>query len=488
VTVKKKSKSSDPKGARKKAGDAKKGHGRMLSRDQQREILALGLLVLALFILLALTPTAFLGARGESWFPSGNFMGPVGGGLGAVLVYYLGTAALSFPILLALTGLRSGDWLSTPWTLRLVVLSFGLLFLVPPGLHVMEPGSGAAGALGAWLGSPLLGGLGAFGSLFLLSALILLLIVATIGWNPLRPLGRGAVQGAGLVGKGAIRAGLGFSGWLQERAERRKAQRAEAESRAMESAASASSFSFSAGEEGTVDPGRGMDEVPNGSGDDPFREQIPEERLAEILEGLTACVVLTYVERFPYRLEARMPAAIPVHLRGNAVDSVRLAVTERGLTVIEDELRAKRQVILKRIKKRMSALGEGKDGDALWNAVEAGYRQVLSSESSLGVPRRVIDRVTAAIIRCRKELKVLRDRVAELEEQAAAATQSAALKRLRDEKAQTEQVIAAKEKERYGAVLAALIAVHNGPRDAELRTEALKLGTAGNPEWITTAD
>ena len=282
--MKKKKKSG---GDRKRTGKAGKGRRRMLSRDQQRELLALGLLVLALFVFLALTPTTFLGARSDAWFPSGNFMGAVGGGLSALLIYYLGVASLLIPVLLALFGLRSGDWLSLQWTLRLVVLSLGLLLFFPPGLHVLEPGSGAAGALGAWLGSPLLGGLGAFGSLFLLSALILLLIIGTLGWNPLRPLGRGAVQGAGMVGmagKGALRAGLGFSGWLQERAEKRKAQRAEAE--AMKAPADAGSFSFSDVDEHGVDSDVPVEEIPDGSGDDPFREQIPEEDEGGEVDGV----------------------------------------------------------------------------------------------------------------------------------------------------------------------------------------------------------
>jgi S-DNA-T family DNA segregation ATPase FtsK/SpoIIIE len=246
----------------------------MLSRDQQREIMAIGLLALALFVLLALIPTDLLGVRGESWFPSGNFMGPVGGGLRALLVYYLGISSLFFPILLALGGLRSGEWLPPPWTLRLVVLSVGLLFLLPPAFQAVEPGSALAGALGSWLGSPLFAGLGAFGSILLLSALVLLLVVATLGWNPLRPLGRGAVQGAGMVGKGALRAGLGFSGWLQERAEERRAMKAaEAEAKDMEASAQDGSFSFS----GVEEEGSILDELPDGSGDDPFREQVPVE-------------------------------------------------------------------------------------------------------------------------------------------------------------------------------------------------------------------
>jgi len=88
-------------------------------------------------------------------------------------------------------------------------------------------------------------------------------------WNPLRPLGRGAVQGAGFLGKGALRAGVGFAGWLQERAERRKAEKAEAESRAMESPAEAESFSFSGN-------GEEAEGAFSEAGDDPFRERIPD--------------------------------------------------------------------------------------------------------------------------------------------------------------------------------------------------------------------
>ena len=251
-------------------GKSKKGKRSILSLDQQREVLAVGLWALAAFVLLALIPTTFLGSRGPLWFPSGNFMGVVGGGLQAVFFYFLGLSALVIPLLLTLGGLRSGDWISPQWAWRLVVLSVGLLLLFPPALHAMGPDSELAGALGGWLGRPLVAGLGAFGSLFLLSALTLLLVVATLGWNPLRPVGKGAVQGAGFLGKEALRAGVGFAGWLQERAERRRAEKGEAEALAMESPAEAESFSFDG------DPELEVEAFP-GAEDDPFREQEPRE-------------------------------------------------------------------------------------------------------------------------------------------------------------------------------------------------------------------
>jgi S-DNA-T family DNA segregation ATPase FtsK/SpoIIIE len=251
----------------------------MLSKDQQREVMALGLLALSLFVLLALAPTGLLGGRGQLWFPSGNFMGEVGAALQAVLFYLLGLASVLIPILLGLAGLRSGDWLSPPWTLRLVVLSLGLILLLPPAFHALDPGSVLAGALGGFLGTPLEEGLGAFGSLFLLSALTLLLLVATLGWNPLRPLGRSAVHGAGFLGKEAVRAGLGFAGWLQERAERKRAEKTHAEERGMKAPAETEGFTLAGMEEESAADASAR------AGEGVFREQIPEGESAPGREG-----------------------------------------------------------------------------------------------------------------------------------------------------------------------------------------------------------
>jgi S-DNA-T family DNA segregation ATPase FtsK/SpoIIIE len=229
---------SRPKGKRK--GKNKK---RILGPDQQREILALGLMAVALFLFLVLVPISLLGELGESWFPSGNVMGAIGAAIQAVLHYLLGLAALFIPALLTIGGLRLGGWLSPNWSLRLAILLGGLLFLLPPGLSVLLQGSSAAGVLGSWLGNFLVAGLGGFGALFLLSALTPLLLVGTLGWNPLLPVGRGAVQGAGLLGKGAQRAGRGMQGWVKEGAERRKA-RALAQRETMEAPEESDFFSF----------------------------------------------------------------------------------------------------------------------------------------------------------------------------------------------------------------------------------------------------
>ncbi len=248
---------SGPKGKRKKKG--KKG---ILSQERQEEILAVGLLAVAFFLFLVLVPTFFLGEVGESWFPSGNVMGAVGAAIQAVLHFSFGLASLFIPALLTIGGLHLGGWLSQNWSLRLAILLGGLFLVLPPGLHVLLPASSAAGGLGSWLGNFLVAGLGGFGSLFLLVALTLLLLVGTLGWNPLLPVGRGAVQGASLLGKGAQRAGTGVRGWLKDQMERRKA-RALAQGGGMEAPEESDLFSF-------------IDDDVEGEVEIPSEEAVPE--------------------------------------------------------------------------------------------------------------------------------------------------------------------------------------------------------------------
>ena len=265
---------------KKRKGRAKKG---LLSQDQVEEILALGVLAVALFLFLVLLPTSWLGEVGESWFPSGNIMGAVGAAVQAVLYYSFGLAALLVPALLTVGGLRLGWWVAPNWGLRIALLLGGLLLLLPAGLHVLASDSPAAGVLGAWVGGGIMAGLGGFGAIFLIGSLTLLLLVGTLGWNPLLPVGRGAVQGAGLLGKGAQKAGTDLRGWLKVRAERRKAE-AVAEAGTMEAPEDSDLFSFieemeEGGEEDLMDvadpepyaepDGRGQEESEEGGLPDP---------------------------------------------------------------------------------------------------------------------------------------------------------------------------------------------------------------------------
>ena len=175
----------------------------MLSREQQRDILAVGLLALALFLLLALLPVSLLGERGAEWFPSGNALGVVGGVLDASLTAFLGAAAFLVPPLIGVAGLRFGEWIEHGRAVRLGVLGVGLLVLVPVGIWVVTASDLYAGWLGAQMGVPLVEWVGVLGSLILCGALLAALSVGTLGWNPLRTLVHGVAAGGGLAGRSA---------------------------------------------------------------------------------------------------------------------------------------------------------------------------------------------------------------------------------------------------------------------------------------------
>ena len=167
--------------------------------------MAAGLLALALFFGAALIPVSILGPRGAAWFPSGNMMGLVGGTTERGLTGLLGGSAFFVPILLLVSGLRACDWLSPGWTVRLSVLSLGLMLILPVGLQVTAQGPEMAGAWGGLVGPPLNTALGFLGAVLLLSLLLVVLSVGTLGWNPLRSLAYGMAQGSGVMARGASR-------------------------------------------------------------------------------------------------------------------------------------------------------------------------------------------------------------------------------------------------------------------------------------------
>ena len=168
----------------------------MLTREQQRDIAAAGLLALALFCLAALIPVTVFGPRLAGLFPSGNIMGLVGAATKGGLSGLLGSSAFFVPVLVFLSGLRAGEWLSTGWTARLMVLTAGLTLILPVALQVAGQGVETAGAWGAFAGPPLAAALGLFGVALLLGLLIVVLCVGALGWNPLRSLARGIARAA----------------------------------------------------------------------------------------------------------------------------------------------------------------------------------------------------------------------------------------------------------------------------------------------------
>ena len=175
----------------------------MVSTEQRREIVAVGLLAVALFVLLSLLPVSLLGERGLEWFPSGNMIGIVGATIRTLLIELLGVSAGLVPLVLTLIGLHAGAWVSRDQMLRLGLLSGGLLLLGPVTVAVVSPSPPLAGWLGTTLGAPLVGLLGGFGAALVCGFGLVALSVATIGWNPLRSLGSGVRVGGDVAGRTA---------------------------------------------------------------------------------------------------------------------------------------------------------------------------------------------------------------------------------------------------------------------------------------------
>ena len=171
-----------------RARKARAGQGAFLSRGQRSDILALALLFLALFVLLALVPISMLGARGEAWFPSGNAIGPVGAGIQELAVAGLGVAALALPALLTLGGLLAGGWVARRTCTRGALMASGLALIASCAALLLESEAGA-GWLGSTIGGGLRGAIGWLGTALLLLAGLVGLMVATLDWNPLRWLG-----------------------------------------------------------------------------------------------------------------------------------------------------------------------------------------------------------------------------------------------------------------------------------------------------------
>ncbi len=220
----------------------------MFSREQQQEMLALGLLALALFMLLSFVPVSVLGARGAEWFPSGNTMGTVGATLKALLGAFLGYASYLVPLLVILGGLWAGGWLSVQRSVRLFALAMGLLILLPIGAWVVWADAQAAGWFGWWAGVPLVQLLGWLGTLLLDVFALIALSVATLGWNPVRSVGRGVAAGGDLAGRG-FRA---VSAKRRERAEARALAAAERTAEEPDILEELAEYEAAAAESGTV--------------------------------------------------------------------------------------------------------------------------------------------------------------------------------------------------------------------------------------------
>ena len=167
----------------------------MLSEEQRRELLGVGLLALTVLLGLSLVPLSLFGEGAATAFPRGNLMG----GLGALFSRW-GFRALGagLPLVVAVPALAGAGcfgWLERETAMRWGALALGLALLVPTGaaligmeardpwLDAVPPGAGWAGMA---LGVPLSAALGPIGAMIVLAFLFIALSVGTIGWNPAR--------------------------------------------------------------------------------------------------------------------------------------------------------------------------------------------------------------------------------------------------------------------------------------------------------------
>lgn len=191
--------------SKRRRGRSGKGKARsgLLTREQQRDLLGVGLVALALFVAAALTPVEWLGEGAAGRFSSGNVVGAIGVFLRRLAVGAFGVGAPVFPLLLLVGGLRALEWVSRAWALRIAALALGLLVLAPTFIAILRPGSTWAGSLGAALGNALREGVGVIGGLLLVGVVFTGLCVLVLRWNPLRSLGTGVVKGSELAVRGA---------------------------------------------------------------------------------------------------------------------------------------------------------------------------------------------------------------------------------------------------------------------------------------------
>lgn len=173
----------------------------MLGEQQRHEALGVGLIALGLLAGLAILSPLLTGGEG-------NLIGPAGAFLhGAGRVAFGGVAALvAAPLILC--GIGFLGLLDRRRTIRWTFFSVGILALIPSVIWLLAvddvAGGEAAGWVGRTLGASLGTGFGSVGALLIVAALLLVLVVLTLGLSPLR-----AASGGGRWAKRGLTLGAG---------------------------------------------------------------------------------------------------------------------------------------------------------------------------------------------------------------------------------------------------------------------------------------
>ena len=162
----------------------------MLNEKKRRELFGLSLLALGVFTLLSLVPISII-PNGTNVFASGNIMGVLGRLFASAAYGLFGIGALSIPIIFALSGSASFDWVKRELATHWIALVVGLALLAPAIVALFTRGIGpalfnpaAAGWIGITLATPIVALLGHVGGTIALAFLTVAVFVATIGWNP----------------------------------------------------------------------------------------------------------------------------------------------------------------------------------------------------------------------------------------------------------------------------------------------------------------
>ncbi|MDX1675482.1 MAG: DNA translocase FtsK, partial [Longimicrobiales bacterium] len=181
--------------AKKKGRKGKKNTG-LLTDEQQRDLLGLGLILLAAFTALSLVPPAAVGLVGPD-----NLMGAVGAGFRDGGTFAIGVGVYLVPLIPTLAALAAFG-VRTEAMLRWDLLTVLLVLLLPVAVAVLG-GTRAAGWWGILVATPLLDWIGAVGAGLLVGFVAIAASIITVGWNPARTAAGGATKGARAL-KGAV--------------------------------------------------------------------------------------------------------------------------------------------------------------------------------------------------------------------------------------------------------------------------------------------
>jgi hypothetical protein len=186
-----------------------------VNERQRREALGIGLIALGVLISLALLPPLLFGRT-----DAGNLIGPAGELLRSSLGFVFGLSALLVALPAFVWALWCFGVLERGTAIRWSVLLGGAMLFLPAGWWFVGMAAGGTGAGAGWMGrataEALRTAFGTVGAQLIVGALILALIVLTLGISP-RNLAALASRGLSRLARTAWHAALGAWAALRNR-------------------------------------------------------------------------------------------------------------------------------------------------------------------------------------------------------------------------------------------------------------------------------